>query len=69
MRVHGAKLLLATDGEFRFAADNENAEVIFKNESDQPRKIRASFVKAGNGLQTERVLASQETWTIPATAK
>ena len=69
VRVHGAKLLLATDREFRFAANNENAEVIFKNESDQPRKIRVNLALGSNDLKTERLLAPQETLTIPVTAK
>jgi 4-amino-4-deoxy-L-arabinose transferase-like glycosyltransferase len=69
VRVHGAKLLLATDREFRFAVENANGEVIVKNESDRTRSIRVSLALGENDIQVERVLAPQETWTIPATAK
>ena len=69
VRVHGAKLLLASNREFRFAAKDENAAVIVKNESDEPRKIRVSFATDGAGAAQERLLASHEIWNVPLMRK
>jgi len=65
VRANGVKLLLATEREFRFASDGKSGEVIVKNESDQPRKIRVILQVNGNDIEQTRELAAEETWTIP----
>ena len=61
-RVHGARLLQATEREFRFSVTGQAAEVIVSNESPEPRKVRLCAAGQGKHRFQERVLASQEVW-------
>jgi 4-amino-4-deoxy-L-arabinose transferase-like glycosyltransferase len=64
VRVHGAKLLLATQREFRFALTGP-AEIVVKNESDNPKKVSTSIEVDGKNFVHERVLAAREAWMLP----
>jgi hypothetical protein len=68
VRVHGARLLSATEPELRFAASGSTGEIIIANESAAARKVRVCVIEYGRRLVQERVLAGNETWSIPLSA-
>jgi hypothetical protein len=65
VRSHGARLLLATEHELRFAAAASGGDVILTNESAAPWRVQV-FVLAGERRSAEDCrLAAGETRVIP----
>jgi 4-amino-4-deoxy-L-arabinose transferase-like glycosyltransferase len=62
-RIHQARLLEATEREFRFAPAGLGAEVIVANESSAPRVVRLCTELKGRQVRQQRVLGGHEVWT------
>jgi hypothetical protein len=65
VRSHGARLLLATERELRFAATAERGDVVLDNESAQAWRVQVSVVTAAGPVTEDCRLAPGASRVVP----